>query len=182
MDSTSTAELPSVDGGHCRHSNDKKCPAPARPFVAVCMKTEPTDTAMSAPNKNGFLLMFSSDEWYNQLPYAELQEVIKDAKAWIASLTAEGKAKGGLVLERRGATISGFGQRTVTDGPFVESKEAIGGTLLLDVTTLEEAIAIARTSPTLRYNTTVEVRPIGDECPLDASARRRQQEASLAEA
>ena len=32
---------------------------------------------------------------------------------------------------------------TVTDGPFAESKEAIGGTLLLDVATLEEAIGIA---------------------------------------
>ena len=52
-----------------------------------------------------------------------------------------------------------------------ESKEAIGGYLLLDVETLEEAIAIARTNPALAYGTSIEIRPVSEECPLDAQAR-----------
>jgi hypothetical protein len=43
------------------------------------------------------------------------------------------------------------------------------------VATLEEAIAIAKECPSLRYNTTMEVRPISDQCPLDACWRERQQ-------
>ena len=135
---------------------------------------------MSTQNQNGYLLLFSSDEWYKQLSQEELQQVINQSKAWIDRLTAQGKVKGGQALVREGAVVSGRNARAVSDGPFAESKEAIGGTLLLDVATLEEAIAIARTSPTLAYNTTIEVRPIGDECPLDACARQLGEQEQLA--
>ena len=47
------------------------------------------------------------------------------------------------------------------DGPFAESKEAIGGYLMLDVETIEEAIAIAQSSPGLAYGGSIEVRPTG---------------------
>ena len=48
----------------------------------------------------------------------------------------------------------------VADGPFAESKEAIGGYFLLAVDTMEEAVEIAKTFPTLDYGASVEVRPI----------------------
>jgi|SRR5688572_5116604 len=135
---------------------------------------------MSTQNQNGYLLLFSSDEWYKQLSHEEIQAVINQSKAWIKRLTEQGKVKGGQSLVREGAVVSGKNGRVASDGPFAESKEAIGGTLLLDVATLEEAIAIARTSPALAYNTTIEVRPIGNECPLDACARRLQEREPLA--
>jgi hypothetical protein len=137
---------------------------------------------MNTKHKNGFVLLFRSDEWYQELSAEEIQAVIDQSNAWVERLTAQGKAKGGMVLTREGAVITGNNRRTVSDGPFVESKEAIGGTLLLDVATLEEAVAIARNSPGLAYNTTIEVRPIGDECPLTACVRERSQERSLATA
>jgi hypothetical protein len=67
--------------------------------------------------------------------------------------------------------ISGKNGRVVSDGPFAESKEAIGGYFLLAVDSLEEAVAIAQTSPALEYGTKIEVRPIADECPMMARAR-----------
>jgi hypothetical protein len=137
---------------------------------------------MSTTGNNGFLLLFSSDEWYKHLSLPELQQIINQNKAWMERLVAQGKAKGGQALAREGATIAGKNRRVVSDGPFIESKEAIGGTLLLDVATLEEAIAIARTSPNLRYHTTIEVRPIGDECPLNARARQLEYETQHATA
>lgn len=131
-------------------------------------------------SRNGYALLARSDEWYKQLSHAEIQQIVSDNKAWVDRLMSQGKVKGGLVLTRAGATISGNDRRQiVSDGPFAESKEAIGGTLVLDVETLEEAIAIARTLPSLKYNTTLEVRPIGDECPLQACARQREQEERL---
>ena len=135
---------------------------------------------MGTQKQNGYLLLFSSNEWYKQLSHEEIQQVIKQSKAWINRLTEQGKVKGGQALVREGAVVSGRNARVVSDGPFAESKEAIGGTLLLDVATLDEAIAIARTSPALAYNTTIEVRPIGDECPLDACARQLKEQEQLA--
>jgi len=44
--------------------------------------------------------------------------------------------------------------------------------LLLEAASLEEAIAIAKESPSLRQGTTIEVRPLSDECPLDFRARQ----------
>lgn len=88
---------------------------------------------------------------------------------------AEGKVRPGVALTREGATVSG-NKRVVVDGPYAESKEAIGGTLLLDVATLEEAIAIAQACPSLRHNSAIEIRPISDECPLEAWARAKEQQ------
>lgn len=130
---------------------------------------------MSTPSKNGHLLVYSGSEWYKKLPLKELQRVIDQNKAWVEKLAAQGKIKGGQGLARSGAVITGKG-RQISDGPFAESKEAIGGILHLDVETLEEAIAIAQTSPSIAYGTTVEVRPVIEECPLDAVARELARE------
>ena len=97
-------------------------------------------------------------------------------------MVARGIVKGGQALAREGATVFGNNARVFSDGPFAESKEVIGGTLLLDVATMEEAIAIAQACPSLRYNTNIEVRPISDECPLNAHARQMEQEERLATA
>ena len=137
---------------------------------------------MSEQTKNGCLLLFRGDEWYRKLSHEEIQKVVSQSKAWIDRLTAQRKVKGGQVLVRNGAIVSGRNGRFVSDGPFAESKESIGGYLLLDVDTLEEAIAIARSSPSLAYGASIEVRPIGDECPLDACARQMEHQEQLANA
>ena len=53
------------------------------------------------------------------------------------------------------------GRKTVTDGPFAESKEAIGGFLIIQVDSLEQAVQIAEDCPGFKFGQTVEVRPIG---------------------
>jgi hypothetical protein len=78
-------------------------------------------------------------------------------------------------LGRKGVVVSGNNRRTISDGPFADSKEVIGGTLVLDVATMDEAIAIAKGCPSLRYNTNIEVRPITEDCPLDARLRQMEQ-------
>jgi hypothetical protein len=126
---------------------------------------------MNTQNENGHILLFSSNEWYKKLSHDETQKVISQTKAWFERLNAQGKVKGGQALARKGAIVSGRNGRLVSDGPFAESKEAIGGYLLLDVETLEEAIAIAQTNPGLAYGTSIEIRPVSKECPLDVRAR-----------
>ena len=125
---------------------------------------------MKKNTMNDYLLLFRGNVWDRGLSPAQLQKVVSDWMAWFQRLKDEGKCVGGHPLEEEGKVVSGK-QRTVADGPFAESKEAIGGFLLLDVQTLEEAITLARTSPSLAYGTTIEVRPVADECPLDTRAR-----------
>jgi hypothetical protein len=135
---------------------------------------------MNTQNHNGYMLLYRSDDWYNRLSREELRKLMDQNKAWIERLTAQGKAKPGRALERTGAIVSSRNDRFVTDGPFAESKEAIGGYLVLDVETIEEAIAIAQTIPGLAYGGSIEVRPIAEECPLDVRARELEQEEELA--
>ena len=128
------------------------------------------------------MLLFRSDEWYEELSHDEIQKVISQNNDWIEGLIAQGKAKPGHALQRNGATVSGKTGRTVSDGPFAESKEVLGGFLLLDVETIGEAIAIAQRSPTLSYGTSIEVRPVAEECPLDVRARELARQEQFATA
>jgi hypothetical protein len=133
---------------------------------------------MNTQNHNGYMLLYRSDEWYNTLSQEELQKLINQNKR----LTAQGKAKPGRALERTGVTVSGKNGRFIMDGPFAESKEAIGGYLMLDVETIEEATAIAQSSPGLAYGGSIEVRPVAEECPLDIRARELAREEQLVNA
>lgn len=136
---------------------------------------------MSESNKNGYLLLSRTDEWYQQLSHEELQQLLAANKAWVGQLIAAGRARPGVALARSGATVFGGNKSVVVDGPYAESKEAIGGTLVLDVATLEEAIAIAQACPSLRYDySAIEIRPISNECPLEACMRAREQQLATA--
>ena len=122
--------------------------------------------------KNQYLLLFSGSEWYKQLSAAEIQNGIDQSKAWFERLASAGMVKASQALARDGATISGKTGRVVSDGPFAEAKEAIGGYLLLQAESLEEAIAIAKENPAVRHGTNIEIRPLSAECPLDFRARQ----------
>jgi hypothetical protein len=94
--------------------------------------------------------------------------------AWFKRLTDQGKAVAGNPLEREGKIVSGK-DHVVSDGPFAESKEAIGGYFLLDVATMDEAVAIARECPGLPYGVRVEVRPIAAQCSIAADLQAEAQ-------
>ncbi|MDB6021893.1 MAG: hypothetical protein JWQ04_1750 [Pedosphaera sp.] len=137
---------------------------------------------MNTQTKNEYLLLFRGDESYKGLSAEQLRSVISQTKAWFERLETQGKFKDGRPLGREGSLVSGKNGRTVADGPFAESKEAIGGFLLVQADGIEEAIAIAKGNPMLAYGATIEVRPIAEECPLDACARKLAQEEQLAHA
>ena len=123
-----------------------------------------------------YLLLFRGNVWDRGLSAAELQKVVSDWMAWFERLKAEGKCAGGHPLEEEGKVISGR-QRTVADGPFAESKEAIGGYFYLTVADEKEAIEIAKQCPGLEYGAVVEVRPVADVC----SVKQRAEEYSRRE-
>lgn len=119
-------------------------------------------------SKNGYLLLFHSNEWWKNLGREELEKYVTQSNAWLENLMATGKVKAGQALDRKGVVISSKNGRPITDGPFAESKEVVGGYLLLNVETFEEAVAIAKTTPNLAFGSSVEVRSLTNECPAQA--------------
>lgn len=111
------------------------------------------------------MLLFVGMDWHKGLSPEQMQKVSEEWMGWFKRLTEEGKAVSGHPLGADGKGVSGK-SCTVTDGPFAEAKEAIGGYFMLDVRTMEEAVAIARQCPGLPYGAKVEVRPVLAECPL----------------
>ena len=120
---------------------------------------------MSTEAKKEFILFFRGSQWDKDLSPEEIQKVMGQFMGWFERLREEGRLKAGQPLEREGKIVSGKKGRTVADGPFAESKEAVGGYFLLQVADLEEAVEIAQQCPILEYGSTVEVRPVAEQCP-----------------
>lgn len=125
---------------------------------------------MSTETKKGYLLLFRGTDWSKGLSPEEMQQVSSQWMDWFKRLTEQGKATAGAPLDCEGKIVSGKNGRIVADGPFTESKEAIGGYFLLQVDTLDEAVAIAQKCPGLAYGAKVEVRPLMERCPMSGEA------------
>ncbi len=107
-----------------------------------------------------YMLMFISDDSKWDLSQPETQEAYARVGKWWEEQSKTGKIVGGEELKNRNTATtvrSQNGKVTVTDGPFIESKETIGGYAIVDVADLDEAIALAKTWPVLN---TIEVRPL----------------------
>ncbi len=78
---------------------------------------------------------------------------------WIEGLAKAGKTKGGFPLETGGKYLSGA-NKLVTDGPFPETKEVVGGYLIVMADDLAGAAEIAKGCPIFGEGGGVEVRAI----------------------
>ena len=114
------------------------------------------------------MLLFRGPHWDKGLSTDELQQTMDKMMTWFEGLNQKGRVKGSQPLSATGRTISGTNGRFVVDGPFTETKEAVGGYLLLEADSFDQAVEIARSNPALRYGVSVEVRPILAECPIFA--------------
>jgi hypothetical protein len=123
-------------------------------------------------NTTQYLLLFSGSDWTTGMNAREIETMMDRTHAWFDRLFAEGKAKGAQPLEKDGRIVS-IKNGVIADGPFVESKESIGGYLLLEVADINEAMAIARENPMLQTGLRIEVRPIASECPSVRAAREK---------
>ena len=132
-----------------------------------------------------YMLLFRGAHWDRGLSADELQQAMNRVMAWFEGLTEQGKIKRAQPLGGQGRVISGTDGQFVVDGPFTETKEAIGGYLVLQADSFGEAVEIAGGNPALRYGVSVEVRPILAECPIFARhpelVRRAKESVSRAE-
>ena len=77
------------------------------------------------------MLLFRGPHWDRGLSTDELQAAMDKVMAWFEGLNERGKIKGAQPLGGQGRVISGTDGRFVMDGPFTETKEAVGGYLVL---------------------------------------------------
>ncbi|HYM21180.1 MAG TPA: YciI family protein [Candidatus Kapabacteria bacterium] len=80
-------------------------------------------------------------------------------KTWIESLEAKGHLSGGQPLADSGRVLREKAKK-VTDGPFIEGKEIVGGYLLIKAKDLDEATEIAKDCPHFVYGKSVEIREV----------------------
>ncbi|MEO6568014.1 MAG: YciI family protein [Opitutaceae bacterium] len=92
---------------------------------------------------------------------------------WFESLASKGKVQHARPLGLGGRVVSGLRGERVTDGPYAEGKEVVGGYFFLTVADLEEATEIAKGCPGLPLGLTVEVRPVADFSPVLEEVRGR---------
>ena len=112
---------------------------------------------MSDHNASTEFLVISRGRWDEDKSPEQIQEAIEAFYVWHDRLVAAGKMKPGQRLARPSVLVSRHG---VTDGPFAESKEVIGGYWFFLADSLEEAAALAAQNPCLGCGLMLEVRPI----------------------
>lgn len=135
----------------------------------------PSTPAAPVAVSQDYLLLFrnAGPDTHAHLTPEGRQQMARQWNGWVESLLAQGKLKHGRPLALGGRVISGSGGGRVSDGPYAEGKEVVGGYLFLSVAGLDEATAIARQCPGLAVGLTVEVRPIADVSPVLTDVRGR---------
>lgn len=116
-----------------------------------------------------YMLMCCFDEQaWEKLPDAQRETIMREYGELRQSLAKSGRLRGGGHLH---PTLSATtvrmesGKPVLTDGPFAETKEQLGGYHLVECQDLDEAIAIAVRIPTLPAGGAIEVRPVAvTEC------------------
>jgi len=109
------------------------------------------------------LLVYMDEQAWAKLSDAEQQRAMEECGPHVQDLIARGKILGGAPLHptSTAATVRvRDGKRLVTDGPFAETREQLGGYSLIDAKDLDEAIDIAGRLVGTGTWSTIEVRPV----------------------
>ncbi|MBI3725329.1 YciI family protein [bacterium] len=108
------------------------------------------------------LLIYGDEKVHASVPPAEMETVFAEYGRFTAELGASGRMLGGEPLTPTSTATSvrvRSGKTLVTDGPFAETKEQLGGFYMIEASDLDEAVKWAAKIPGARFGT-IEVRPI----------------------
>ena len=107
---------------------------------------------------NEFMMIFRNDKGNPKPSPEQMQAMIKQWQDWIGGIAAQGKFVATNALGFTGKTVHSDG--TITDGPYAEIKEIVGGYIIVKADNLEEAIKLSNGCPTLAIGGKVEVRDV----------------------
>lgn len=108
------------------------------------------------------LLCYDDEQAWERAGAAAMKEGMQEAIELTHELNAKGQYVAAAPLQSSKTAVSvrvRNGKQSVTDGPFAETREVLGGYYIVDVANLDEAIQIAERHPGARYGA-VEIRPI----------------------
>jgi hypothetical protein len=106
-----------------------------------------------------FLFLYRGGSGSGNSP-EEMQQTMQKWMDWMKELTEKGHmVNHGNPLEPGGKVVSGK-QKTVTDGPFAESKDLVGGYTIIQAKDLTQAAELSKGCPIFEHGGAVEVRPI----------------------
>ncbi len=111
------------------------------------------------------MLIFGDDRDWSALSPAEEEDLMNQVYGWYERWQPTGKiVDGGAELQGRDTAktvrAGAGGKPVITDGPYLELKEVIGGVILLECDDIDEAARIASTWPLAAGMSAVEVRPV----------------------
>ncbi|KAA0220711.1 hypothetical protein EDS67_29365 [candidate division KSB1 bacterium] len=106
-----------------------------------------------------FILLLRNGEFPVYSP-EEMQKVLEKYLAWADKLRADGRYRGGDDLKEGGCVLSMKNGKFIVDGPYVETKEIVGGYFLIEAKNLEEATEISKECPHLGFSGSIEIREI----------------------
>ena len=120
---------------------------------------------------------------FDGLPESERNAMFDACFEYDEHLRANGNWGGGEALQpaETALTLSWKnGRVATTDGPYAETKEQLGGVLILEARDMNHAVQLIGQHPALRYGNIFEIRPAGDMSEImKASERRRSQNPAL---
>jgi len=109
------------------------------------------------------LLIYKDDTWWNGLSVQDRGKIYQDAVEYSEGYRAKGVYLGGDPLEPIGTATTvrmKDGKAVLTDGPFAETKEQLGGYTMVEARDLDEALAFATRHPLVKAGLSIEVRPV----------------------
>ena len=109
------------------------------------------------------MLVYFEETEFLALPASEQERLRNECADWHEALLKQGKSAGASRLQPVSTATTlrqKKGKLSVADGPFAETKEVLGGFVLLECGNLDEAVALARNFPALPSGFALEIRPV----------------------
>ena len=116
------------------------------------------------------VLIYGSEKGWTSMSKPEVERMYAEYRTYSADLAKAGVLRGGSELKPTTSATTvrvRGGKRQVTDGPFAETKEQLGGFYLIEARDLNEAIQVASKIPSVRTGS-IEIRPVVDFSQPDA--------------
>ena len=105
-----------------------------------------------------YMMIFRNEKKDDKPSAEQMNTMMQQWQSWIGGIAAKGNYSGTNRLLPEGKTIRS--NKAITDGPYVEGKEMIGGYLIVKANSIDEAMEMAKTCPGLLYGGNVEVRSV----------------------
>ena len=119
---------------------------------------------------------------YDAMNHSLMNAYIDESTAFIDDLREHGVLVAIEALQRSNSSVivrQSAGKPAIFDGPFAETKEQLGGFMVIEAVDLNHAIALISKNPSLRYGCSLEIRSLLDLDAIFASSAERRMAASI---